>query len=292
MIAPLELSPAESAALDDIDVDDRGAPVTVFAFAGAMKQLGGVPIFEFRNALRKIGTDYNLVLLRDVHRSFYQMRHDGSPGGLDYYAERLQEIMSRLGAVHHVAIGTSMGASAALYFGARCRMQHIVAFGPGWPIFSNFDWRRRLKDMADLRTLATSPQGYLESLGVMQVAALLTRRLKRKLKGGAIDPMVTAWRDGEATPAASVYYSVKCPSDVRCSQLLADNPQVSLVPVATGLHNVAGYLKRQGLLFRVIKNEIDAGYLRTLTDGEKTANSQASGGSEAKTRQLQLATGN
>jgi pimeloyl-ACP methyl ester carboxylesterase len=288
MIAPLELTAAETANFDDIDVEDRGAPVTVFAFAGAMKQLGGVPIFEFRNALRQVGTDYNLVLLRDVHRSYYQLRHDGAPGGLDYYAARIEEIRDRLRSVHHVTVGTSMGATAALYFGARCRIQHVIAFGPNWPILADVDLRRRLRDMADLRTLMTSPRGYWESLGVMQVAALLTRRLKRKLKGTAVDPMVTALRQADdRLPSASIYYGARCPSDVRCSRRLAGFPSVSLIPVSTGLHNVAGYLKRQGLLFRVIKNEIDAGYLRTLIESS-AAKPQASGGTEPERRHLQL----
>ena len=105
-------------------VVDRGADVTIFAFSTAFRR--GKSQYEFQGLLNRIGDEFNLVFLRDVSRTIYQLTPWGDPGGGAFHADELTKIKDDLGASYNVAIGMSSGGNAALYFATRCNFDRNV----------------------------------------------------------------------------------------------------------------------------------------------------------------------
>lgn len=247
--------------VDEVDyvlVEDNQADVTVFAFSGLDGLFAAGPKFEFRKILGKLGRKCNLVFIRELRGFLYHRTPEGGFDGLPFYEARVREIMARLGARWNIAIGFSSGAVAAAYFGTRCGMQKAVSFSPGFPLSVYVGPRMQLRHWFDIRKLITKPRDYIDVSGVT-IAILLVRHRLREVYGAGYElDVLGAYRDaGDMRPRLTIVYGAGCRQDTAQAELMLEFPQVKLVPVETGTHDVTGVLKRRGELGQLILREIE-----------------------------------
>ena len=259
-----------------IEVDDRGSAVTLISIAGPLGGVGGVlggiavgqgqPSasivgctygFEFHQTLRKSGADFNLVFLRDVHNAFYHATPDGNPGGLDFFADTIRDVITSLGSTHNVALGCSMGGASALYFGARCKLSQVIAFSPIFPLVEFDSHRSWTRQLVNVRSLFGCPGGYAMNIALACVVRQLYRNTALYLDQGGIPSFTEEYFTGGDVPDATIYYGDGCAVDREHSLILADCPTVERIPVPTWEHNTAGYLKRRGKLVDAIFGPIE-----------------------------------
>ena len=91
------------------------------------------PDFDFHGRLKKLettsGEPINKVLLRDPANAWYQRGLPGVGADIDAVAARLGELIAAVAPKKTVFIGQSMGAYAAIMFGALLDVDVILAFG-------------------------------------------------------------------------------------------------------------------------------------------------------------------
>ncbi|OHB84628.1 MAG: hypothetical protein A2V98_16840 [Planctomycetes bacterium RBG_16_64_12] len=240
-----------------IEVDNRGSDVTIFSFAGLAVLFSGLPSYEFKRTLRE--KDYNLVFIRDIRRLCYHVTPDGQAGGLEFFEEHVKRVMASLGSSYHVAVGTSAGGSAAFYFGARCGMDQVIAFSPGYPMTVYCSFWHRTQTCCDVKRLITSPGAYFELLLVTVGAWWSYRRLCKTVGKDRIWPVIDTYRSCDPRPRATVFYSAGSRPDARQAALFDGIPEVKRVALPTLFHNCAGYLQQRGELGRTILGEVQAG---------------------------------
>ncbi|MCC6489181.1 MAG: hypothetical protein IT364_16900 [Candidatus Hydrogenedentes bacterium] len=243
---------------DYFRIEDRGADVTVVIFSGLDVLYAGEPRFEMRRQLAGLGHSTNLVFVRDLRRLGYHVSPGGQPDGLDYYTRKLCEIMERLGAKHHVALGASLGGSAAFYFGKRCGMDHVIAFSPAFPFTVWMGWSPLLRALVDVKKLLNRPMDYMEVVLVALSANLIWHVGHKNLPGlRPWDVLDTFENSPGNRPQSTIFFGECCGPDARQAELVRNRlPEVKLVPVPTGRHNCPGYLKEQGRLASVLQEEI------------------------------------
>lgn len=102
-------------------------PVCVVAFAsdGGRQVIPGVPDFEFRNSIGKLGHSY--VLMRDTPDRWYTQGIEGI-GDNEAVAEYIRALTRRYRKV--ITTGVSFGAYGALMYGAMAPAHEIVAISP------------------------------------------------------------------------------------------------------------------------------------------------------------------
>lgn len=246
-------APSESAI--HIEVYDHGANTTLFVFAGLAVRYLGMPSFEFRRILQSGGFDANLVFIRDVHRSFYHLRPDGSAGGIDFFKEEVCSLKERLGAERNLTLGVSIGGSAAFYFAVECGMQKIIAFSPGFPLSVYTAPLNQLHTYLNLPLLIRSPRSYVELFLVTSATAMRERQLRRAHPEMQLWDVLGRYRVANPRPPATLLYGQHCPADARQARIL-DFPEVKRVALPTAAHNCAGVLKREGTLASTLVSEI------------------------------------
>ena len=239
-----------------MEVDDRGADVTIFSFAGLAALYAGLPSFEFKKLLRSGGKDYNLVFFRDIRRLCYHVTPTGEPEGLDFYETAIRDVMKQLGSKHNVAMGVSVGGSAALYFGAKCGMQQVIGFSPGYPLTVYCGGLNQLKTFFDIPRLVLRPKAYAE-LALVTLATGWSYRQLCKMKGKKnLWPVLETFTTASPRPKATIFYGQHCRPDARQATFFDGLENVKKVPVPTVYHNCAGFLKQRGDLANTIHNEI------------------------------------
>jgi hypothetical protein len=250
----------ETCDLDDyFIVDDRGADITVFAFAGMDVLFAGEPRFEFRRQLSSLDQPFNMVYIREMRRMLYHVCPYGTPDGLEFYTNHVRKIMEDLGSTYNVAMGSSGGGSAAFYFGTRCKMDQIIAFSPAFPATVWTDWRNQFRCYFNFKELFRSPAGYIEAAMVALSGNAVDRGMKKAIGGVQWDVMNTYLDAGENRPRASIFFGERCYPDWLQAQHMKDIPQVRLMPVDTGRHNAPAVLKEQGRLGDVLLQEFEQG---------------------------------
>lgn len=242
-----------------IEIDNRGSEVTIFAFAGLAAQFAGLPTFEFRRVLNRCCPDSNRVFVRDVRRLSYHLTPEGEPDGLEFYEEQVRQAMDSLGARYHVALGTSVGGSAALYFGARCQMDQVIAFSPAYPLTIYCTAWSQLRTYLDLARLVRSREAYKELAIVTLGAWMCYLRLRRLVGKRRIWPVIETYRQSNPRPKATVFYSAGCRPDVYQATLLDGLGELRRVAIPTAMHNCAGFLKSRDELADTILREIQSG---------------------------------
>lgn len=239
-----------------VEVEDRGSDVTVFSFAGLAALYAGLPSFEFKKMLGSGGEDYNLVFFRDIRRLCYHVTPDGQSGGLDFYEASIRDVMTRLGSRHNVAMGVSVGGSAALYFAARCGMQQVIGFSPGYPLTVYCSGLNQLRTFCDLPRLMLRPKAYAELALVTLATGWSYRRLCKMLGEENLWPVLDTYTAATPRPQATIFYGEKCRPDARQAASFDGLAEVKQVAVPTVYHNCAGFLKDRGELATVIHDEI------------------------------------
>lgn len=239
-----------------VQVEDRGADVTLFCFSGMAVLFAGLPAFEFRKVLAQQPLDCNLVFFRDVRRRAYMVAPDGTADEGDFYEAKVREVMSRLGTRYNVALGASGGGAAAFWFATRCGMNQIIAFSPAFPANVWTSWRAQLRAYFDLKKLVMHPTDYAEVALIAVSSRWLIRQIRKDTGGKGWDVMATYRNCPSPRPRATVFFGEHCYSDAWQARLLSDLPEVKLAPVPTGRHNCPAHLKMQGRLGEVILNEV------------------------------------
>lgn len=234
--------------LDFMHVEDRGAEITIFAFSGLDVLYAGLARFEFKNVLHQLGVDANFVFVRDVQRMGFQLRPDGSPGGMEFYAGEINRVKEKLGAQRNIAIGSSIGGSAAFAFGALCAMDELVIFGAAFNL-DGFSAPAMLRHvLLDFRQLLTEPRAYAELLIVTLSARWARKHLGKHIGEENLPKPLELYERMPVKPAITLFYGAKSLPDSNQAMLIKDCPRTRLVPLPTGRHNTPAFLRKRGAL--------------------------------------------
>lgn len=233
---------------DFIRVEDNGADMTIFAFAGLDILYAGLARYEFQKVLHGMNLEANFVFVRDFHRIGFHLRPDGTLGGLDFYEEHIRKVLRRLGSSRNIALGSSIGGAAALYFGTRCEMDQVVIFGAAFTLDTFTAPRTLLKTIFDVKKVVTEPRAYAEML-IVSITGIWGRRRVEKLFGARnfFQPL-EVYRAADPRPKVTLFYGATAWPDVRQAAKLALIPGATLVPLPTGRHNTPSFLKERGRL--------------------------------------------
>jgi len=248
-----------------IAVEDNGADVTLVCFAGMAALYAGLPQFEFQKLLRSEGRQFNYVFVRDCRRMMYLEKPDGSPGGVDYYLERLAVALSSLGTRCNIALGASGGGGIAVYFATRLGMHHAIAFSPGFPPTHQVEYvslRNFLKHFGKVRAMWREPAGWLESMLMMSAASLLQYKIERRLGKNCWPDMLGAFIESESKPGLTLIIGKDSTADNAQACLLEQYRGVEVIRLDTARHHTPGVLKKEGRL----KSTLDAALEKALSE--------------------------
>ena len=241
-----------------VRIEDVGADTTIFSFSSAgFLHAGGMPTYAFTGFFRRQLTPFNLVFLRDVHRTAYHLSPAGAADGLVFHEQLVRDTMARLGARRNIAIGESSGAAAAVYFGSRCGMDQIIAFSVPYPMDAWASWGARFRALFDLRTLFTEPGAYWEVLLITGFSVLARQSLKRAVGADAICNPAETYGQAEPRPQLTAYFGARCRPDRTIAQAFEGYPEATLVPVPTARHILWVPLARMGGLEARIMGTIE-----------------------------------
>ena len=243
---------------EHIRIVDNNADVTIFLFAGLDVLFAGLARFEFGRLLRTLGKESNFVFLRDIRRSAYHTSPDGEPNGLEFFEKVVREAKEQLGAKHNIALGSSSGGGAALYFGSKCNMQHLIIFGPAEPVRVYTHLWSQVRIFCDIKKLITDFKAYCE-VAMVAIGAMATI-IKIGMKNWW--PVVETYRDASPRPYVTFFYGERCGPDSRSAKIFSQFPEVDLRPLPTGRHNSPDCLQEKGELGRTLTGTIRNGIER------------------------------
>jgi hypothetical protein len=251
---------ARSATLPEhVLIEDRGADVTVFSYAGGALLFAGQPTFEFRKLLMNHGDDFNLVFMRDIHRLAYHLRPEGGPGGLEFYEQETRRVMAQLKSKRYVALGDSVGGCAAIYYATKCGMDHAIAMSPPCPFYCYLEPMMQLKAYFDVLLLLRSWAEYYEVAFITFATNFVEMAIKRVVGKESIWRLPEVYLEAKKRPSLTLFYGDRCRPDTRIALMYKDQPDVKLVAVPTAVHNTGDWMKRQGTLGQVVLDEIHRG---------------------------------
>jgi len=235
-------------------VEDNGADITIFSFSGFDVLYAGFARFEFQRVLKEIGCKANLVFLRDLNRTGFHATPDNNLGGLEFYEREVREVMERLGASRNVAIGSSSGGAAALWFSTRCKMDEAIVFGAALTADGFLRPRLLLSSLLNLRQLVREPAAYFELMVVALGAWWGGRPLGKRFGNDALmDPLGAYQRNQPDHPRVTFYYGMHSPTDAWHAHMMKEFQNVRLMPLPTGRHNTPAYLKERGQLAHALQ---------------------------------------
>lgn len=251
-------STTDDAAPNHIKIVDRGSDTTVVSFSSAALLHAGEPTREFEGFFQRHGKDYNLVFLRDVHRSAYHLTPSGEPSGLAFHEAELRGALAALGSRRHVAIGDSGGAAAAIYFGTRLGFDRVVAFSPPFPLRYWIGPVAQLRAYFNAPLLLREPGAYWEHVVLASTTAfmfLLPIGLKCGFKN-IWDP-VAEYVAAVRRPQMTIYYGEGSRPETNILRPLRDCADVDIRPLPTARHFCMVALARTGRLGPAIMEAID-----------------------------------
>ncbi len=241
-------------------VEDRGSDITIFSFAGMAVLFAGLPAFEFRKLLQERGDDYNLVFFRDVTRTAYITKPDGTAGGPEFYEAEVNRIIKELGSGYNVAMGASAGGAMAFYMGMNCNMDQIVTFSPVLSRDVYTDPSHVFRNIFNIRALFREPQAYFEVVLMTLGALAIKRKIDSKFKDRMFRDVHKFYLAMESNrPLATIYHGERCGPDCITANRLAHLDEVKTVPVDTGRHNCAAIIKREGRMGAAVLDEVRRG---------------------------------
>lgn len=202
---------------------DPGTPRAIIAFAGLRGGMGPLPVFEFFQALNKIGA--KAAFFRDLDFAWY---HRGVPNvgpDIESIADRIRELTR--GSEEVIMIGNSGGAYASLLFAALVGDEiHAEAHAFSPPTFINPELRQRYSDNR------------------------WAEEWKEFVQGGYMDP-----RYGDLYPVVSagrgpfhIYYAEHHTYDRIHAEHLGMLDTVTLHPIDSDIHTPIKHLRNTGWL--------------------------------------------
>jgi len=233
-------------------VEDNGADLTIFAFSGLDILYAGLARFEFQRSLQKLGKTANFVFLRDIHRLGFHAMPDGSPGGLEFYREVIEETKEKLGAKHNIAIGSSIGGSVAFYMGTKCKFDQVVIFGAAFTLHCFTNPKMMLKTLFDFPKLFKEPGAYIEMIVVTFAAIWATTALSRRFGAENVGKPLEEYAKAEYKPHITLHYGESAWPDAAQAKMLGEFKETTIIPLPTGRHNTPEFLKQRGELHQYI----------------------------------------
>jgi hypothetical protein len=240
-------------------LENNGADTTIFCFAGGAVLYAGLPTFEFQKILKETGQICNLVFFRDIRRMGYHMAPDGQLNGLEFYENKVRELMNTLGSTYNVALGSSHGGSAAFYFASRCGMDRIVAFNPVIDWTKYVGLKALLLSVFNRRSLSGAGI-FLRNFAMAIGAQTILKKIEKEFGREKIWDVLGEYRNNAERPPATVFYGSKYKLDLIQASLISDLPEAQMVALPYDDHNCGAYLKQRGELGSVIANEIRSLY--------------------------------
>ena len=207
----------------------------------------------------KLGDYYNLVFMRDIHRLAYHLRPEGGGGGLEFYEGEVRRVMDQLKSKHYVALGDSVGGCAAIYYGTRCGMDHVIAMSPPCPFYAYLEPKMQLMAYIDLPLLFRSWSEFYEVAFITFATNFVEMAIKRAVGKDGVWRMPETYLEAAKRPTATIFYGERCRPDTRIAMMYKDAPDVKLVGLPTALHNTGDWMKKQGKLGEVVLEEIHRG---------------------------------
>jgi pimeloyl-ACP methyl ester carboxylesterase len=217
---------------------DEIAPGEVLFVSFGFVDWNHTPGFDFFGRLKKLeailGRRNNRLLVRDVGNAWYHRGVEGLGTNVDEVAEGLDALIREISPPKTVFLGQSMGAYAAVMFGALIGTDQVVAFGP----LSTLDPAAALL-YHDRRWLPVMED--LQKRPPPVVYADLPSLCRHGKMQGPIDIVFGTKPDAEGTVE-----SVNL--DALHAHRLAAAPNVRLHPVPESDHTVVKYLADNGLM--------------------------------------------
>ncbi len=258
-------------ASDCIEIEDRGADVTIVSFAGMAVLYAAMPKFEFRKMLQAGAEQYNLVFVRDIYRSSYRLAPDGSDAGIAFYERAVSEALNRIGARTNLAVGMSGGGEAACRISGAAPIHGVIALNPAFPLERYGAWRTLLAVALDGRKLLSEPSAYLEVLFVVLGVRYLCRRNRKLL--GPEDPERPLRDYLRRAAPTTLFYSRRCRPDAQQALALKDVPSIALMPLDSPRHNCLADLKADGGATALIQEAIQRHLRRIAAEDASSAGS-------------------
>lgn len=231
-----------------LEIAQPGAPLVItFGFYADPAQSPAA--FEFHGRLKKLelvsGRAINKLLLRDPSMRWYLGGIDGVGEDVASTAAAIRAFVDRHQPSSVITVGQSMGAYAAILYGALIGAQKTVAFGP----LSCFD-ARRWKIMNETRWLP--PLHDLDASGIDADAYRDLPTFLASLDGPLpdIDVIYGNYPGDGADPTHAV--AIDAVHAVR----FADTPSVTLLPISHALHAVVEHFRSQAVITEVLSQRI------------------------------------
>jgi hypothetical protein len=243
---------------DYFDIEDNGAPVSIFSFAGGAAMYAGMPQFEFKkvicsntNNLKK----FNYVFVRDIKRMGYHISPNGEKTGLTFFEQKIKDIIKSLGSTYHIFIGSSQGGSAAMYFGVRCNIEKVIVFNP---LVDQLRYVSSIfvTDVLFNKNILMDFKHYSARLLFLLFSISVINRMTRVLKRENIWNIVKEYQTATQRPKTVIFYSRLSKADNdQASQM--DFPETKRIGIDYNLHYLPKYLKGLGKLDTLIQSEIN-----------------------------------
>jgi pimeloyl-ACP methyl ester carboxylesterase len=192
----------------------------------------GIPPFEFSRITADL--DVSRLYVRDFDRCFYHRGLRGHSSDIDTTASQLAKYVALADAERVVCIGQSMGAYAALLFGALINADEVHAFVP--------------------RTLIAFEAGQLINLPAMRKHL---RKLERypHVQDKYFDLLDLFRSTGFVSPS-HIYHGLEHPNDKWHATRMASAPNVTVHVVNHNRHSITAALRDSGELTRILQAAI------------------------------------
>lgn len=248
---------AEDGTPRHIRVVDRGRRATIVSFSNAAMLHAGRPTREFESFFTRYTDEYNLIFLRDVHRSAFHYTPAGEAGGLAFHEAEIRRTLAELGSDQVIGIGDSGGAAAAIYFGVRCGFDRVVAFSPPFPLRHWLRPSAQLRAYFDLPLLLRDPGSYWEHvLLALSVPLFFYLPIGRRCGFGNIFDPIADYCRAERRPSLTVFYGKDCRPEANVNAPLKELHDVSIHPLPTARHFAMTALARTGRLGQTILDAV------------------------------------
>ncbi|MES2886897.1 MAG: cupin-like domain-containing protein [Pseudomonadota bacterium] len=225
-----------------VDEVHPGQPLVIcFGFANWQ----AAPAFDFFGRTRKVealcGRPLNRLLLRDPHNLWYQRGVAGLGGNVDQVTDSLRRLVRCIAPSRVITLGQSMGAYAALMWGALLPADQVLAFGP----------------LSSLELGVSQQASDTRWLSVME-------KLRDAPQPAARLDLPRLWTETGATPDVCIHYGLADDptqpddrnADVFHAQRLASLPRCRTVAHPGSPHTVVQHLKKTGVLDSLLMKEI------------------------------------
>ena len=210
--------------------DIKGKRNLLVSFGGIHQGLG-MPVFEFFKSLNKV--DCDKVFLRDFERAWYQKGVGAEMDHIDKVRAYLKDLIAE-NQYHRICfLGSSMGAYAAILFGAMLEANKVIAFAPQTFI----DRINRLK--------------YYDRRWSEEISRLHSFSAKRK---EYFDLKKYLGQLGDFKTEIALYYASSDRLDKKHAERLGQMAQVKLYPQVKGGHEVVKHIRDTGELDEIIRN--------------------------------------